>query len=415
TNLFFAYKLGQGKQITHFVNVFAKTLEDFSDAERRKYPESWEPAKPKEVIITPEVAKKLSPTVRRYRETNHRLPHTQKCQIHTWNGRPVVCHCPEPFTNGETQMWYWIDYLKCTCCLSYHNSMKIHNDTVELTKTLLLYNEVEILLRIASQPDVDLQAAWSFPWDLGCGYGVSELIRSTLMAYICMNVLYLKPELYDPACRKDYLKNNFRPKQPRTPELELDYRKAFSYQKMLCYCTGERHYDTYTYPHRQFFGVLRGTYQGDRWQKPDAGVRGPRYGDGTSKDKGPLKQVYVPFRSDISRIHEYLYRKGLPIELRLIVMEYAEYVPQRRLPVPNDPFHSRNAEELRKYLSYLWKVLVLSDMMVKACGTRIDWENEIGGCIEELWCEKSPKMVEHDGDERRPCIGGGYHWKVTFI
>lgn len=37
----------------HFASVFARTLEDFSRAERTKYAEVYEPGAPDEVVVTP--------------------------------------------------------------------------------------------------------------------------------------------------------------------------------------------------------------------------------------------------------------------------------------------------------------------------------------------------------------------------
>lgn len=77
--------------------------------------------------------------------------------------------------------------MHCTCCSD------IYNDTVERLKTFLLHNEMDVLFRIAAHPDVHMEARWILsPWSEE--YGRSAIVRSALMAYVCLNVFFLKPE-----------------------------------------------------------------------------------------------------------------------------------------------------------------------------------------------------------------------------
>ena len=81
--------------------------------------------------------------------------------------------------------------------------------------------------------------------------------------------------------------------------------------------------------------------------------------------------------SNILVVVNYLSEKGLPFELALAILEFAEYVPYGRLDIADDPLHPDYEMELRKYLSYCWEVLMRCDMLAKASGKRISWINEV--------------------------------------
>lgn len=75
-------------------------------------------------------------------------------------------------------MSFWIKNMECNCRSTY----VVHDDTVELVKTLLLHNEMDVLLRIASHPDVHLAPGRILPYDTRQEWGWAELPRSALMA-----------------------------------------------------------------------------------------------------------------------------------------------------------------------------------------------------------------------------------------
>jgi hypothetical protein len=73
--------------------------------------------------------------------------------------------------------------------------------------------------------------------------------------------------------------------------------------------------------------------------------------------------------------------KGLPTELALQVLRWAEYKPAGRLWHRDDPLHAENAEELKKYLSFCWNMLVRIEMLVRECGKNLDWESEVANAM----------------------------------
>jgi hypothetical protein len=219
------------------------------------------------------------------------------------------------------------------------------------------------------------------------------------MAYICLNVFYLKPEKYDPAfCKTHNMKTKPQPLSPE--EEEIDYRRTSAYRKMLYRCTGERDFDTYAYPHREFFGVSHGMYR-NCWPYDEClfGLTSLarmrywlKYGGEYFRAQSDIL-TYAPARVDIPIVITYLGQKGLPAELSLRVLELMENVPHRRLVVADDPLHVENREELRRYLNYCWQLLVRSDLLANSCRMHINWVNEVSQC---LWGVKYPKMMERE-------------------
>ncbi|KUJ13422.1 uncharacterized protein LY89DRAFT_158268 [Mollisia scopiformis] len=152
-------------------------------------------------------------------------------------------------------------------------------------------------------------------------------------------------------------------------EEEVDYRGMVSWERVLSRCTGmrERGFDVHTYPHRLFYGVSERAFDGTRWASPGAGrwwfrpvVPGMPVRGGAG--------AYLPVSEDVEMVLGYLRFKGLPAELSLQVLEFAGFKVERRLPVANDPLDARNREELVKYLSWCWKVLVWVDVFMREQG-----------------------------------------------
>lgn len=94
---------------------------------------------------------------------------------------------------------------------------------------------------------------------------------------------------------------------------------------------------------------------------------------------------YQPHPSDIPLVRQILCRQGLPLELAMEIMEFAEYEPKRRLLTPHDPFHPSNREELEQYLEYCWQILVRCDVIAKAVDLEIPYADLVSNCMVELW------------------------------
>lgn len=165
---------------------------------------------PEEIVISKDIAEKIAKTVNRYRNSNRHLMGRRHCLstcVDRKKNWTTGCHCP--LISEERKMRSWIEELHChndalfshsgCCCWT-----SPHSDTMELGKTVLLYGEMEPLLRIASHPAIDLKDKWMFVFDCNNDLGVSELMRSTLMSYITLKVIYLHPELWDENTKGDW-------------------------------------------------------------------------------------------------------------------------------------------------------------------------------------------------------------------
>ncbi|GLI80071.1 hypothetical protein PoHVEF18_008421 [Penicillium ochrochloron] len=191
----------------------------------------------------------------------------------------------------------------------------------------------------------------------------------------------------------------------------MDYRSSKFYQFTLRTCTGTgQPSEVGTYPHRQFFGIADDQFRGENdyplfksahWlQWVDYKYQNTRYRRRRADHYGkvPIKEFlalengmaadHQPGTLDVVLVQDYLYRKGLPAELVLHVMELARYKPTGRLSEPHDPFHPSNRQELSRYLTYCWRLLVHCDTMAKALDMELPWKELIGNCITDLWADE---------------------------
>ncbi|KAF1982984.1 hypothetical protein K402DRAFT_339382 [Aulographum hederae CBS 113979] len=400
TNMFPMHKPGQAGRWNHFVRVFTKTIEDCVVSERSKYSDAYEPFADDEPVISKDVAARIGGTVTRY------------CQA-TFHGQWDKSHCVhcyhyhwEPWMGSSPEKWGSKlndpkHNPKCSCVTSHtsatmsaflvdwrrHSMDPYPSDSLEITKILILHREMETLLRLVAHPGFCLSKRWSqcceMCWGKKCG--MEEMLDMTLMAYICLNVLYLHPETWD--------------EQYRKARDKMDYRKTSAYQMMLVRCTRvvNKDLDTHMYPHREFFGVPRNMFpcQGC-WDNSE-------FGTGDLQEIA-LQKEYLPNNSNIPEAINILGSKGLPVELSLEILELADYRPAGRLPIPDDPLHVRNAQELRKYLRYCWKMLVNIRLLCQESGETINWEEKVADCVWKLWGQDFPKMLERTypyGEEDR--------------
>ena len=157
----------------------------------------------------------------------------------------------------ERKLQYWYNTVTWYSC---HASDSVH-ECNQLLRTLLLWGEMDPLFRLASHPQIFFSRMWRFPED-GTWVEVKDI---ALMAYLCLNMFYVKSELWDGCNRKKKLEETKQKRLSATPEGPLDYRLTSSYQHMLLESTGEgrRNYDCAKHPHREFFGVPRGMYTSD--------------------------------------------------------------------------------------------------------------------------------------------------------
>ncbi|KAJ4290405.1 hypothetical protein N0V90_010621 [Kalmusia sp. IMI 367209] len=383
TNLYLRKnRQGQAKQLQHFVRGFSRAVAAYSIIERKKYNAEPTPPEQDEILISDDTMKKMSRTVRQYKTDSVRFSagSHELDEVLTWNERTAKDFIAET----------------SACEGDMHCGLR---DVCELSKTLLLYGEMNTLLRLAIHPGIRFWKLWDEDqYANGWGFGLHKLLGTALQAYICLNVLFLKPELYDPESRETFIKReNVARRSTHKPE-QYDYKLTAAYQRMLLNCTGIPYgvarFDVHTHPHREFFGIPRGMFRFEYsyyafWRDRNLGIQ--TVAD-LAEDK--FRGVHVAGQSDVGAVLSMLGQKGLPAELALQIMDLAEYVSVGRTTVRQDPLHVANAEELKKYLSYCWKLLVRIDMLVRANGCCLDWEAEVTDVLYALFGMESPKVSE---------------------
>lgn len=199
--------------------------------------------------------------------------------------------------------------------------------------------------------------------------GWDRLYIYALNVYICLNILFFFPKLWDPEAMKG---------QDRESG---DYRCTAMYQRMLHSCT---HCHTIsqvaTYPHRQFFGI-----SDDQFRSHTTNCGGQLAFQDFLRSDGSntsSSRSFMPSILNIYNVEETLKAKGLPTEIAWQVLGLTEYdTPKRRLKVAHHPFHHDNREELQKYLQYCWQILVRCNMMAKALQVEIDWKYLVARCL----------------------------------
>ncbi|KAJ5377006.1 hypothetical protein N7509_013892 [Penicillium cosmopolitanum] len=351
TNLYPRMKPDQAKDLTHFVNAFVKTLDEHSVCERKKYPEHYDIPESSDVILDEAIVRKISPTVRRWRGNWPRnWPRANTCPSGKCKAFEVV---------GKNPRWtHLCDECACVVIPQEERVMSafLRNPRVEIdwrssgddsndeaifnnnfVLTLLLYGEMEPILRVCAHPENYLRfwhdgSYFEGPHDLGW----EELCRQMLSVYVSLNVAYCFPETWDSA-------------SGRTEE--KDYRNARFYQQTL---------------------------------------------------------IESASSSEVDELRSILCSKGLPMELALEIMKFADYkTPKSKLDPPHDPLHPANREALGQYLKYCWKTLVLYYTMATEIGmdpldrmnqsdrsNKFNWKNLVGDAIIDLFDHRKDRHYD---------------------
>jgi hypothetical protein len=370
TNLYPCFKRGQGEQLQDFCRVFASLMDNASAQERTHYPRLT-PPEDDEIFITDDMVKRTAKTVAHYKQGYEKIPSLSLSE----EERKV------PFFR---KAFYALRraWPARECCQS-----------LDFLKTLILFDDIQPLLRLAVVPDVEFPHLYAFPEYTSPQHGWNDIKHSALIAYVGLNMFFAKPELYDPTARAHKLEEMVEKYGlSYTPDM-FDYRNTFAYQKVLTHVTyarWESDFDVCPLPHREFFGIENGmitTRPGSHLLESRLGLVPP-----SQLLDARYRSWYVPTSSDVSTVRSFLATR-LPTELALEVLEHADYTAKRRIPIANDPLHAQNTEVLEKYMADCWRTLVRIDMLVKAHGWWIDWEYEITEVIYELFGVPGPREM----------------------
>ncbi|KAK4033142.1 hypothetical protein C8A01DRAFT_19873 [Parachaetomium inaequale] len=377
-------QLGQGEQLHSFVDAMVRTLREHSTSYRKKYPERYEPAHPHEIIIDDATVRKITPTV--YRWCSSML-------------------CPIPHEERRAAAFYRERVDNDCMQFEQENGRPFYN--IELVKTLLLYGEMDIILRLCAYPEVDLRI-WQTIGQCYCledDAGWDLIYKTALLPYIALNLIHCFPETWDRELgRTD----------------EKDYRRMRAYSVMVNEFTEAKAMTSKVaaHPHWEFFGIN----ERDRYINSDQPENPRGQGLYTSRSatmderltRDPLT-ADLPTPSDTLRTQQILRDKGLPAELVSEIMDTAEYGPIARLEIRHDPFHPANRDELAKYVKYCWQLLVRCDMMATALGRVIPWHELISNAMAYRLIGDGPDGRKWFTTDYRKSLKDENAWTYTFL
>ncbi|EEY14654.1 conserved hypothetical protein [Verticillium alfalfae VaMs.102] len=403
TNLYPRFKQHQGKEIQYFINAFCSNVTAHTRVELRKFGDEAQPSADADAIAAtqshmhPDAILLTDETVERIKHSVHGCAEIYWCDGEPgldWTTVPLPFRRAGAFLLGRGEPGDGADDGR----EAWRNGPGAFV-SLEIFKLLLLHGEMAVLRRICRDGGSRARAAWLQGWERhydahgdqnACGWGFVP--KLALKAYLCLNLLLCFPPLHD-----DGRDGRRERDEGRAGARPLDYRDTRCYQHTLreC-CLTDAATTTAALPHQHFFGIPRGVYARYGYGSAPAAYLTDQY---PSRERPRFPYGVLPFGDfihlegavphqpsvpDVLYVRWCLCRLGLPTELAIEVMDFAGYVPQRRLPVAHDPFHMANREELRRYLNYCWTVIVRTDMLGTWLGYDVPWDRLVAEQLMQL-------------------------------
>ncbi|KAJ5691832.1 hypothetical protein N7462_001255 [Penicillium macrosclerotiorum] len=363
TNLFPKSKNNLDKDLCYFSKAFCKTLEEHSKIERTKYPDAIRPPDDDEEVFPKLVAYKIKQAIEYNEEKAPENCTTTPLDSRKMRSWVESMWARDPGVDGRARNY-----------LSY--------DQIEIIKQLVMHNEILPALRIVAHPSVELKPAWERWLNVQIDYGLKAFFYLPLISYLCLNMLLQKPEIYDHTVKTRHLQSPLPGMTVVSDTSVLDYRLTRAYQMTVLYCTNATRQST---PHQAFFGI---SHNGQKQHYNFLDDFVPKCGTMSFFDfKAALEvsQEYPAHPNDVGEIIQILQAKGLPAELCLGIINCGGFTPSRRSLVVDDPLHTDNAPELRKYLTYCWQLLIRANVVMESKGLQIDWYQAVVWSIQRLF------------------------------
>jgi hypothetical protein len=165
-NLYPRYKPDQGRKLSYFVKSLIKNIKEHAATERAKYTKQYDIPSRDDVVISDEAAKRLTPTMFHVSET---LKHDwNKVDLTRVDKYPkVLCRhefrdpsCDCPISASQRKMGAFLTPYEGNPCYRFFEFNGEAFFQLEILKALLLYGEMDTVLRISSHPDVDYKKWW---------------------------------------------------------------------------------------------------------------------------------------------------------------------------------------------------------------------------------------------------------------
>ncbi|KAF5965909.1 hypothetical protein FBULB1_11987 [Fusarium bulbicola] len=439
-------------KLANFLDVFMRHVSEESTRQIKQYPQKYRVPNEDEVIISDEVAARITPTVRRWHPEKYspskdehfetfQQPCLKELCIHT--NESDTCGCALPFKERKMAA-FQRDKIE-NYCYEFEKYNEDAYRNLNVVKTLILHGEMDAILRSCAYEGSRLPDWWEedecqcLPPDLGW----NRICKYAIKMFIILNLLHFFPESWD----KDGVPVD-------------DYRNIKAYQLAIRSCTKTGYLgDVAMYPHWDFFGVKKGQFKWfpkpfdiPRWKHfmrlerdgycfwfhdddtADDGVG--LKADDESTERSPQDPneyhaytlTFYPYGlisyeeflnfetpvgyqinpSDVTHVRWILCQKGLPVEISNCILEYADYTPRGSLPLSGKPLHPQCEQELDRYLDYCWQLIVRCCMLGYELKDEMDIESllqvEVKNSLSELFrckCGGVNKLLE-DFDSEAP-------------
>lgn len=189
TNLRPLGKPNQGNEIAHFVGAFARTIDEHSACERKKFQGTYDPPNADDIILDDRIVKKITPTVRRLRNyaCEYRCP-SNVCWLR-YHGKE--CRCI-PVPNEARKISAFLRSYRPNPCYRFFDVNRAAFFQLQLVETLILYGEMDAVLRICSHPGIGLKRWWLLSECYCCVSRSLAFLNSgwnhAIFPYFCQNI-----------------------------------------------------------------------------------------------------------------------------------------------------------------------------------------------------------------------------------
>lgn len=129
----------QGQEFTDFAEAFARNIEEHSACERKKYPDKYDPPEPTDEILDEATVKKISRN------------------IHELEDYPTI---PDEERKAAA---FLRKFIYSDDCMEFEKANQKGYVNLEVVMALLLYGEMDTILRACAHPDVGLRYWWYLP------------------------------------------------------------------------------------------------------------------------------------------------------------------------------------------------------------------------------------------------------------
>ena len=142
---------------------FLNNIKEHTACERRKYPATFEIPKEDDLILGDDTTQKITPLVHKWRQAytwdlasesdNKKTPSLRKLCTHD-NEEGFGCGCVIPLREMKAAAFLRQHYPNDCYQFFKKNTEAFYN--IEVVKTLLLYGEMEPILRVCAHPNADI-------------------------------------------------------------------------------------------------------------------------------------------------------------------------------------------------------------------------------------------------------------------